>query len=158
MNIYGFLHVKMSINVHEFDIFVKMRLVNFNFLQSVVVILRDYASLWLRSRGTPGDSTEMRAFVGEYLGTAELLNRTKPKEDKSRLPDKVETMVIYNEELKEVEGTLPQSLLELWKLEEAAKKGTSDTERIEQLRKIAMSCDELEAHCEGAACRHLAEY
>ena len=28
-----------------------------------------------------------------------VLNRTQPK-DKSRLPDKVETMVIYNEELK----------------------------------------------------------
>ena len=77
-----------------------LRLVNFNFLQSVVVILRDYASLWLRSKSQGDTKESMRSFVGEYLATADLLNRTKPKEDESRLLDKVETMVIYNEELK----------------------------------------------------------
>ena len=52
-----------------------------------------------------------------------------------------------------MEGTLPPKLLELWDLKEAAQR-ISPAERIEQLRNIAMSCDELDSHCEGAACRH----
>lgn len=55
-----------------------------------------------------------------------------------------------------MEGTLPPNLLELWDLKEAAQR-ISPAERIEQLRNIAMSCDELDSHCEGAACRHLAK-
>lgn len=55
-----------------------------------------------------------------------------------------------------MEGTLPPKLLELWDLKEAAQR-ISPAERIEQLRNIAMSCDELDSHCEGAACRHLAD-
>jgi len=52
-----------------------------------------------------------------------------------------------------VEGTLPPKILELWDLKEAAQR-ISPNERIEELRNIAMSCDELDSHCEGAACRH----
>ena len=120
----------------------KPRVVQMPLLKSLVVILRNYASLWLRLGVPPlGDGVDddlMPAFVEEYLAT---------------LPDELEAngVVVYHEELKDAEGTLPENLLRLWKVEDH----TSRLERIEQLRKIAQSCNESDEVCESAACRNL---
>ena len=83
----------------------------------------------------------MLTMVDEYLEILEYLNHPEME---------AKTVVIYYEDLIDAKGTLPQSLVDLWHLENAG----SSLERIERLQKIAQSCDEFDFSCEHAACRH----
>ena len=77
---------------------------------SQVTLVSDSMPSWVLRLGTMMSGAWRRFFdpgfdfwlQGGYIRIHQnlaVLNRTQPK-DKSRLPDKVETMVIYNEELK----------------------------------------------------------
>lgn len=125
----------------------QLRVVAVPYVKSLVVILRNYASLWLRLPSlTPGDSSlevesALREFAEEYLAT---------------IPLKIfeHYLIVYHEDLKKAEGTLPDNLLKLWSID--AKQSDGALERIEQLRQVARSCNETDT-CEHAACRNLAE-
>ena len=112
-------------------------------LKSLVLILRNYASLWLRLKfSKPLDlEDELRHFVEEYLAI---------------LPDQLgDEVIIYHEDLRAAEGTLPQDLLTLWDIWDLQHDDASRAARIGELRKIAQSCNESDESCESAACRPL---
>lgn len=107
-----------------------------------MLILRNYASLWLRLKFSPLDSLddELRHFVEEYLAV---------------LPELGDEVIIYHEDLRAAEGTLPQDLLTLWDIWDLQHDDASRAARIGELRKIAQSCNESDETCESAACRPL---
>lgn len=137
--------------------YLRLRFIQPSFLKSLVVLLRNYASLWSRRKLSGGRPlgefveetgaevttiSEMREFVGEYLSILDFVEN----------PDlEAHGLVVYYEEVVNVEGSLPENLMEVWELEDT---NGSPLEYIQQLRKIAETCDEFDVSCEHAACRH----
>ncbi|CAK9107765.1 unnamed protein product [Durusdinium trenchii] len=115
-------------------------------LTSLVVLLRDYAQLWLRQKRS-ARAEPMNDFVGEYLGNLDPVPRVKAAGGT--------TLVLYFDELFGSESLpLPQSLLDLLSL------GSPDLEQMTSLRssisQLSLTCDEFESRPDCAApCRNL---
>eukprot|EP00913_Durusdinium_trenchii_P032816 g30721.t1 len=100
-------------------------------LTSLVVLLRDYAQLWLRQKRS-ARAEPMNDFVGEYLGNLDPVPRVKAAGGT--------TLVLYFDELFGSESLpLPQSLLDLLSL------GSPDLEQMTSLRssisQLSLTCD-----------------
>lgn len=145
------------------SLFEAAKLVKLQLVTSLVVLVRNYASLWLRlwppstpaeaptgANITVNDSAQlgetMRIFVASYL--ADLNSMLD-------IPEyfRKKTLVVYYEELQDNEGSLPPNLLHLWHLERPDTALERRT-RLEQLRLISENCDEFHL-CEHSACRNL---
>ncbi|CAK9086399.1 unnamed protein product [Durusdinium trenchii] len=113
-------------------------------VRSLVVILRDYASLWLRTKLSKA-SLKMEDFVGEYMNNLETLPWV--------LSGK--TLVLYFEELVRT-TTLPSSLLEVLNLDPARLnlEDHSEVRTTSKLKEVADHCDEFAGGCH-ASCRNL---
>jgi len=129
-------------------------------MKSLVVIVRNYAQVWykfkfrwqrgLKRRGKNLPSTTpdevLEEFAGEYLEPLKAVLKLPP----------AKKLVVYFEEILEAEGTLPESLLQLWEVPAQELVNVSRAERIEQLRKIGQGCDEFDADCDAVNCRSFA--
>lgn len=134
----------------------QLRVVVVPYVKSFVVILRNYASLWLRLPSSNPSPTGESSLNGWEVGSEDAALREFAEEYLATIPPEIfeNYLIVYHEDLKKAEGTLPDNLLKLWSID--AKQSDGALERIEQLRQVARSCNETDT-CESAACRNLAE-